>query len=150
MADPTTKEVESIDLAFIRLEDVCAAMSDDQLGELHAIRAQVFGSLQSKVPDDQNLVLNATGVAVREIYLGIVRKREIGPDNDTFHRDRMLTPATQKAYEFGQKLVRWNRLMERHMISRLFGRRGPLSSMPIDEDCQSAISSLSSWLARID
>lgn len=145
MAEPTEPEARSIESAFDALEGICAAMSDEQLLELHMIRAEIFKYLRDGGHTDS---LNATALTVREVYNGILKKREVGADDNWFQKNSVLSPSVEKAYIFGQKLVRWNRLLELRFWDRLLGRSGPLTKHPPDALCKDAQKALVNWLGR--
>lgn len=148
MARPTEVEAYSIDLAFQTLEVIAEHMSDETLAELHEVRARIFGHLRDNDPANPDVILLSTALTVRQIYLGIKGKREIGEDNDTFHRSGMYFPSAEAAYEYGQKLVRWNRLLELGWLDRLLARKGPLTQIRPDDVCSYADSALTAWTER--
>lgn len=125
---PTHDEVRRIAAGWACLEAVAHAIGAEQSAELVRVKVACWQDIQAWFPKAYALTL-AECRAMYEIRAGIEKKLLIGADNDTFHysrdpsgRDR----GRELAYEFGQKLVRWNRLMERRFLDRLFNRMGPV------------------------
>lgn len=149
MPEPTAHEAFSIDLAFGAIEEICDRMGTEQVVQLHSLRSGFLRYLVRHDPNHPNALLNATALTVREVYLGIKRKREIGEDTDLFVRLGLHPEVkeTEDAYVFGQMLVRWNRLYELRWPGRWAGRKGPLTTIAPDEVCGYAITAMDQWLS---
>lgn len=125
---PTTREVQLIESAWTCLESITHAMSTVQEIELARIRNLYFQELSHKINLDLSPIL-AKCLTMKSIREGIEKKLVVGADNDNFHfhlNTAERSYAEEQAYNFGQKLVRWNNLLERRFFDRILNRKGPL------------------------
>jgi hypothetical protein len=125
---PTNDENAKIATAWNCLEAVTRAMGDEQVMELLKVKTMCWQDIREWYPTAHALTF-AEGRALERIRAGIEKKLSIGTDNDTFHFSRSPVDGDrgrEAAYDFGQKLVRWNSMMEGKALNRLFNRKGPL------------------------
>ena len=150
MVAPTHDEVRRMAAGWACLEAVTHAIGTEQSAELVRIKVACWQDIRDWFPEAYALTL-AECRAMREIRAGIEKKLIVGADNDTFHYSRDPSGkdrGRELAYEFGQKLVRWNRLMERRFIDRLLNRRGPVEADKLLLILVAADSSYQSWWNR--
>ena len=148
--DPSESEQISINRAILAIESVSDAMGKEPLAEFQMASIRILAGFMMDDPKDPFASLRASALTARQTYRGIIKKRGIGEDNDVFHKDDMFVDEAQAAYEFGQKLVRWNRLLELRFLDRMLKRKGPLSDQPLDEVCLAAIAAADAWSERED
>jgi hypothetical protein len=143
---PTQHEVDRIELAWGVLEAVTAAMGAEQEYELLKVQTLVFQQVHEWGPEGYASLL-AKAMMMSMVRDGIRKKIEVGEDNDTFYRAG-LNPGFSEAHELGQKLVRWNRLIERRLLDRLLARKGPLEPLRVLVILDAAHQAARSWEAR--
>ena len=125
---PTEGENARIETAWSCLEAVTRAMGDQQVRELLQVKTMCWQDIREWYPAAYAFTF-AEGRTLQRISAGIEKKLSIGTDNDTFHFSRSPVEGDrgrEAAYDFGQKLVRWNTLIENNWFNRLLNRKSPL------------------------
>jgi hypothetical protein len=143
------EEEASISRAWKCLENVVNVMGSEQTLELATSLAKVFGRHQNDEVD-VDWITFSKGRAISIILKGIIKKVQIGEDNDSFHQTFWVGWNYEEIYYFGQKLVRWNRLMERLWLDRLFARKGPLDTVKMIVILNDAVARWDAWDTRLE
>lgn len=149
-AEPNHQEMSAITTAWECLDAIARAMGSPQKLELLKVKTLCWQDVRHWFPPDHALTL-AECRAIREIETGIKRKLEIGADNDTFHYSRSPRDGDrgrEAAYDFGQKLVRWNALIEHRFFDRLLNRKGPLQSDELLIILRGSNTAFANWWGR--
>jgi hypothetical protein len=141
MFDWTDDEARVIDEGLEAIQLAATELGDQVTFDLLKVRTQIWQELRTdnQPAENSDSLRSAAAQTIRFAYAGMLKKREIGEDNDTFYRTGLYRSEIEAAYRLGQEMVRYNRLIELSFWNKIRGRKGPISRGLLDGPCQRVV-----------